>query len=166
MIRARCSKERVSSYPCPADPRGFTLIEVTIVLLVISIITALAVPRLIDALSYHRIEAAAQRVRRDLELARRIAQTRSASQSVQFDAANNLYDIPGLADFDRSGQSYRVRLDQSPTTATTSAVDFGGDGEVIFNGYGLPDTSGSVTIRVGGYQRVVVVEPDGCVVVQ
>lgn len=161
-----CRAARRPICPRHRRPDAFTLVEITIVLLIVGIITAVAAPRLFDALSYHRAESAALRIRRDLQLARRIARTQSSQQSVQFVTVSNSYTLPGVADFDRSGRTYTVQLGDSTTMATLDTANFGGDAEVIFDGYGLPDTSGAVTIQVGNYQRTVTVEPDGFVVVQ
>ncbi len=36
----------------------------------------------------------------------------------------------------------------------------GGDEEIIFDGYGVSDSSGSVVIDVGGYQKTVTLDAD------
>ncbi len=50
-----------------------------------------------------------------------------------------------------------TRLDQAPYHVRIIAADFGGDSSVQFNGYGMPDTGGSVTVESGGQQRTVTI---------
>ena len=39
-------------------------------------------------------------------------------------------------------------------------VDMGGDAQLTFDGYGLPDTGGFVIVQAGDYQYTVVVDPE------
>jgi len=68
-----------------------------------------------------------------------------------------LHDVP---DPDHPSTVYHVVVSAAPYHADLVAADFGGDGEVVFDGYGMPDSGGSVVVQVGDYQRVVVVEAD------
>lgn len=67
--------------------RGFSLIELVIVMLVMGIVAAFAVPR-IDLAGY-RANAAAQQVRGTLQTAQRTALTRQYDMIVSFDTPNN-----------------------------------------------------------------------------
>ena len=52
------------------NKRGFTLIELAVVMLMISIMFAAAVPSYVDSIILHRVESAAQRLKADIELAK------------------------------------------------------------------------------------------------
>jgi general secretion pathway protein H len=64
---------------------GFTLIELIIVLVILSVITALVAPRLIQSLSRINVEATARRVASALRLARSLAVTEKVPYLAMFD---------------------------------------------------------------------------------
>jgi prepilin-type N-terminal cleavage/methylation domain-containing protein len=139
---------------------GFTMVEVVIVVLIVSILVAAAAPRLADSLYYYRAEAAAERIRADLELARKHAVTSSANQQVAFSTAADHYTLVNVPDPDHASLQYEVRLSHAPYRASLSSVDFGGDEMVQFDGYGVPDSGGTVVIQAGAYQKTVTLDPD------
>ena len=47
--------------------RAFTIIELVIVVLIMSIFAAVAAPTFLDSLLFHRVESAARRVKADLD---------------------------------------------------------------------------------------------------
>jgi prepilin-type N-terminal cleavage/methylation domain-containing protein len=137
---------------------GFALVELVIVILIIGIMAAVAVPRFAESLSRYRVEAAAKRIELDLKLARRQAKISSASRSIQFDEIGHLYVLPGVLHLDHPGQDYRVKLAEAPYAAQIFSVDFGGDAEVIFDGYGLPDSGGTIVVKSGPYQKTITLD--------
>jgi prepilin-type N-terminal cleavage/methylation domain-containing protein len=67
----------------PRDVRSrfaFTMVELVIVVMIISIVTAVAAPTFFESLLYHRVESAAHRLKADIELARHTARLKSAVQ--------------------------------------------------------------------------------------
>ncbi len=142
----------------PGFRRGFTLVELTIVVFVIGIFAALAVPKFVGSLCFHRVRAAAERIKADLELARHQARMIGSSQTVVFDVAANSYTIPGLAPLEPGGAEYTVELRDSLYGVTIVSADFGGQTQVEYDGFGLPVFGGSVVIRCGSYQRSVLVD--------
>src|SRR3954463_11290584 len=101
-LRARLFKG-ATRQPCR---RAFTMIELVIVLLVMGILTAVASPKFVDSLLFHRVESAARRVKADLELARTQARLTSASQSIAF--ANSAYTLANMKNLDKPGAVYFV----------------------------------------------------------
>ena len=146
--------------PNPQTPRtGFTLVELIIVILIIGIMTAVTVGRFGKSLTYHRAESAAKRIQADLQLAREHAIASSSDQTVSFAVSSDDYIIaPGPEDLSRGAAGYRVRLSQPPYEALLVSADFGGDADVVFNGFGLPDGGGTVVVRAGDYQRTVTLD--------
>ena len=140
--------------------RGFSLIELVVVLIILGIWASIAVPRVANSLARYRMEAAATRIVRDLALARARAKSASVSQAVVFDLAAGSYQLVGIEDIDRSGEVYEVLLADYPYRATIVAAEFDGDTGIVFDGYGVPDSGGTVIIQGGGYQRVITLDPD------
>jgi type II secretion system protein H len=144
---------------------GFTLVELVTTLIVLGILTAAAVPSFVSSLMYHRVESAAVRLKRDLELARQMAISKSTSYSLEFTSAT-AYRIPNLDSLDRVGQAYQVDLAAPPHSAEVASVDFGGTTTVTFNGYGVPTSDGTVVLRAGSHVRQVDLDDQGRVVVR
>ena len=129
--------------------RGFTLVELVIVLFIFSILATAAAPTYRDALGRFRADATAKRIAADLEMARRQAKRSSADQTVEFYVAEDRYVFPNMADLDHPGQDYEVHVDDRAYGAILVSVDFNGASDVTFNMYGQPDNAGTVAIQSG-----------------
>ena len=126
----------------------------------IAVVAGIAVPRFSSAMARQRLDAAARRIVADLSLARRQARTSTTSQTVSFDVKTHSYRLVGMAHPNRAAAEYRVSLSEEPYQATLVSADFGGDAEIVFDGHGVPDTSGSVVIQVGSRQEQIDVDAD------
>ena len=149
--------------------RGFTLLEMVIVIAVIGVLAAVALPRYANAIANQHIEAASRRIVLDLALAQRRAKASSSSQSVLFAVDTNSYSLPNVADLDRANSTYAVDLSQPPDEATLHSADFDGSTEMIYDGYGMPldGVGGSVVIQVGSMLKTITVNGEtGAVSVQ
>jgi len=140
--------------------RAFSLLEVVLVLALIGIVAAIAVPRHASALARYRAESAARRIAADLEYARSLAESSSSHQIIVFDTAADTYTLVGRSDPDDPGQTYTVVLDESPYHATLAAAGFGGTAKVAFDGFGMPSAGGAVQIQVGPYAYTVSVDAE------
>ena len=120
---------------------GFSLLELVLVLAIMTTLSTVAVPRYAVSLARYRADAAAKRVKAELSLARRTAKITGASLTV---------DV----------SDYQEILSESPYRAVIVSADFDGDEDVVFDGYGIPDSGGTVTVRVGIIQRTVLVDAD------
>ncbi len=76
-----------------SNPEGFTLIEMIIVLVILSVITALVAPRLIQSLSRMNVETTARRVASALRLARSLAVTEKITYLATFDINADMLTI-------------------------------------------------------------------------
>lgn len=137
--------------------RGFTLLELVIVMTLLAIIGGIAMPRYTASLAHHRAEAAARRIAADLAYLRQQARFTSSSKTIAFDLATHQY----------SGSITTVSLGDDPYKAVILSVDFGGDAEIVFDGYGIPDSGGTVLIQAGHRQKTITLDGDsGRVTVQ
>jgi prepilin-type N-terminal cleavage/methylation domain-containing protein len=137
---------------------AFTLIELVLVLAIVTVLSAMAVPRYVGAQLRYRADAAAQRIVADLAMARSRANTTSASQAVIFTLASSQYQMPGVTDLKNQGSNYTVYLGAAPYQATLVSVDFGGTSQVTFDGYGVPNCGGTVVIKAGDVQRTILLD--------
>ena len=139
---------------------GFSLFELIVVMVIMAIIAAIATPRYGQAVARYRTEMTARKVAADLTFARKRARISSASQAVNFSVGNNEYQLPGVTDMRTSASDYSVALSSAPYQARIVSVDFDGDPGVIFDGYGVPDSGGTVVVAVGDYSKTIVLNAD------
>ncbi|GEM_PF-1235676 len=146
--------------------KGFSLTELTVVVLILGIIAAAAQPRYAAALAAFRVEAAAERLASDLRFA--AVRARVSSRPVIFrcfdDNANGFYrfdelSVPGRTEvhFDRLDPLtwYTVDLTLEPYS-----VSLGGTAVIEFDIYGKPDRAGLFTVSAGQSIRQVVLDAD------
>ena len=139
---------------------GFSLIEVLMVLSIIGVIAAMALPRWVRSMAHYQADAASRRLAADLAWAQSRARNTSSSQTVHVNVAGSTYQLVGTADPDHPANTYTVNLTQSPyrtTIASASATD--ANSNIVFDGYGAPATAGTIVVQSGDFQKTVTVNP-------
>jgi type II secretory pathway pseudopilin PulG len=136
------------------------MMELLIVLAVGAIVAGIVVPRYAEATARYRVNFAARRIAADLELASATARNASGPRTVTFEN-DGTYTIDATTDLDRASSTYRVRLAAEPYGATRVKASFGADGVVIFDGYGTPDSDGTVVVEVGSASKTVLLDSTG-----
>lgn len=128
--------------------------------MIIGVLAAIAAPRFSSSIALRQVDAAARRIVVDLALAQRRSRISNVDQTVQFDPTTQQYTLVGMPHPDHPAREYSVFLQEEPYSATLVSADFGGDEEIIFDVFGLPDSGGSVVIRVGSHVRTITVDAD------
>ena len=139
---------------------GFSLIELLVIMIMIAVVLGIAVPNFTAWVGRHKMNAAAQEVYFDLQLARASAIKNNNNVVVTFNGGNHTYSIHNDIDNDGNqdagenvknvGLKNQVQFGYNPGITdmdgnnVTSAIFFGGSSVVIFNARGESDRSGSL----------------------
>ena len=163
--------------PTAFSRKAITLIELVIVLMVMGIMAAVAVPRYIHAMHGFRVEAAAKRIAADLNLARQNAMTKGGAASgewVKFYVFTDRYQLLNDPDLDRPSSEYWVDLRETGypvdlvSVTITNTNSFPSD-TIKYDMYGcaktgwpplFPDArlaTGQIVIASGSEQRTVLI---------
>lgn len=135
--------------------RAFSLLELTLVIVIIGIVSAMVIPRFGNSITRHSADGAARRIAADLRLARRHAMMTSANQTFRTESTG--YVLVGMTHPDHPTQAYRVVLEQDCHGAAWVSVNAGGDADLVFNMYGVPDSAATFVIQVAGQTRTITV---------
>ena len=138
---------------------AFSLLELIIVITIIGVVTAIAMPRYAGAMTNYRAETAARRIVTDLARARAEARQHSISVTVTFNTTDHTcaVHVTGEPSPTKDQLTY---LADDPYNVKISSATFGGDAVIIFDGYGQPDSGGTITVVVGSTAKTVVLDAD------
>ena len=137
---------------------GFSLLELVLVLAIIGIATAIAVPRYMGSIQNYRLNASARRMVTDLEFARSQAKATSSSRTFQVVVVDDAYLIGEETQIDRASDTYRVDLKLAPYHTAIKSIDLGGDAELVFNGFGEPDSNGVIIINTLQGKKAILID--------
>lgn len=150
-------------YPLPATRKGFTFIELIIVIILIGIVTAAIGPRILHLQDSFKVEAAAEQIANHIRLAQSLAiaqhpTTGTKKFGVGFDTTGNLYSVydqdEAAVKNPLKGGSYSLWGIDFDTDEQLKGVDidstagFTGS-QITFNALGKPTEGGSITIIKG-----------------
>ena len=145
------------------------MLEVTLSMMVIGILAAVAIPAYSNSILTYRIDVAAKRIAQDISFARRTALQTNSNRTITFDATNKNYSISGLSSLDRTSAPYLVALSQSPyqvgIALTTSALPTASvpaptttqpaSVALTFNRFGMPDKIVLISVSSGSLQKII-----------
>jgi prepilin-type N-terminal cleavage/methylation domain-containing protein len=92
---------------------AFTIIELVVVLLILSVLAAVAAPTFYRSLVHHRLESAARRVKQDLEYLRDTSRAKSTTLACEFSGTSYTLDEPSIQHLDHAG-AYTIDLAATP----------------------------------------------------
>lgn len=148
---------------------GFTLMELMVVIAIIAILSAIAVPNMISWRTDYKLKGAYENIRADLRLAQGRALRARAAVSVVFSSSQ--YDIfvdngaggGTEGDYNRTGSEPRVRLRRLPAGVTIdlAATTIAGD-RTQFDARGRCLATGTVVVRdLSGQPKNISINPLG-----
>lgn len=147
---------------CTFDLRGYgyTLLEVVLALAIVAVIAAIASPRFAASVTGYRADLAARRIVADLALAQSSAKAASSARTVVFLVSTHKYQLLQVSPLDGGAGSYTVDLTDRPYEAKLVSASLGGDAQIIFNGWGIPDSGGNVVLTVGSRQKTITINAE------
>jgi len=171
-LRATDNESRVTSnyslatqHSLLATDRGFTLLELILVIGILSIFAALAIPTFTDAYADYKVESAANRIAADIRYARSYAIKIADTINVVFDTVNEKYEVR-----DSIGQIKHPFSKKNFQITMTNEFDLegidlyqvtipGGGQSLGFDSLGTTTFSGTATIKVryAGREKTVAV---------
>ena len=156
---------RNKKYSSMASERGFTLIEIIIVIVILSIAAMTAIP-LMSSASDIQIRSATNLIAADLEYAKSMAISRGQNYSVVFNAVANSYQIEDQSGSViqhpvKKGFDYVMNFsnDSRLGEVDVTNVNFNSTSTVEFDCLGSPDNGGTITLNANGNTATITVEP-------
>ena len=137
---------------------GFTIVEAVMVMVILAMLGMIAIPRYAAFTATQQLEGTARRITADLSLAQRQARRSSAGQTVNFDVDKSQYSLVGLKHPDHPNLPFEIGVGDEPYCARIVSASFGGDAQLVYDGFGTPDSGGTVVIAVGAYQKTITVD--------
>lgn len=136
----------------PARGRGFSLLELVLVIVVIATLSGIALPRMTASNDRARAEQAADRVERIIDEAREWARAHSSVAEVEV----RIHENEVRRKYDGTTQA-AVKISGNPYRANFISVSFGGDNKFTIDGWGRASSGGTVTIRSGNADSTITI---------
>ena len=124
---------------------GFTLTELSIVLLIFGILSAIAIPKYNAWQLNHRIQSAGCTLIANLKQASILARTTGKKVTVHFDPIHNSYTLPVNRD-EKADQFLTVNLNHPPFSVDLAS----GPSQLAFDPFGYATTHGRWVLQLPG----------------
>lgn len=128
-------------------------------LAVLAVLAGVAIPRFSRGISQQRMVAAVRKLDADLRCARQRAIQFGESCTIQFTSGSS-YRLRRGSSANLGSDLFTTDLSEEPYMVAAGSADFGGDALLTFDGYGVPDSGGSVTLTSGGVTATISIDAD------
>ena len=142
---------------------AISLLEVTIVMLVLGIMAAVTTPRFTSAVQSSQAHAAAIQVASHINYVRRVARSEGRTTTLRFEPSQGAYASTTVDFPDRAGERLDVDLKATYDSSLILSCDLDGATAMTFDLEGIPHVGaqwlqkGVVTITVGNSTQYVVI---------
>ena len=140
---------------------GFSALEVMVVVLVVGILAAIAVPNIVSASRSYTLLTAAQALEQQLNRCRQEAVRANQPVQIQITAHSSVIDTDHDGVFTDEGFAATISNDASVTmnspTDTNGKITFTSRGEMLIG------VNPSLTVSYSGHTRTVTIDPRGAV---
>ncbi len=141
--------------------KGISLFEITIVMLVLGILAAVAAPRFSGSFQSSKLVAAANRIAGDLDYVRRVALNEGKTTTFHCDATSDRYWSGEVSFPQFPGQLLNVNIKAVDHPTFELKADFDGQASLSFDFEGVPHVgstplqNGSITLTSGSRTLVI-----------
>ncbi len=140
------------------DPRGVSLLELLVVLVLIGILAAVAVPRFSGAAPTMSGLSAARRIIAEIEWVQAEAIRTQQSQYIWFRPLLNQIEFSGLKDPVHPSRDYVINVAREMSGVTLTSANFAGLKKLTFDAWGRPDAGGTVVLTLGEHTWTITVD--------
>jgi prepilin-type N-terminal cleavage/methylation domain-containing protein len=139
--------------------RGFTLIEMIMVIIIISVLSVIAIPRL-QSFGVFKLHSAVKRAVADIRYAQQLAISQHNTFRINFNTTSNSYEVRRVSDnqlavHPATRAAFLINLSTDPQLSGVRIVSpsFGGTAGVQYNWRGVPANTNNVTLAQEGSVR-------------
>ena len=134
--------------------KGFSLIELVIIIVLIGIFTTIALTRTNTGLTTIREQIAIDQITNDIDLARSMAFAKNEAITIKFDINQESYSVHSesgiITDFPNSSSDGVISLDNSYLRdLDIKAANFGNSSDLQFQPLGDPVSGGTIELNTG-----------------
>ncbi len=140
----------------PRNCQGYTLTELIVVLALLGLLTALAVPALSHLAAPQNLDLAARELAVNMRLARQKAITSGATQIIEFHLHSDTYRVKDTG----TNEAFKVKLPEGVSYGFINFPKTGGFPCLSFLKSGAPSRGGTVSFAgPGGLNKHVIITP-------
>ncbi len=135
--------------------RAFSLLEMTLVIVIVGVIATIAAPKFADSGSGRRLGAAQNVIERDINAIKLRAKATGKVHTIVFYPDDEMYVAFEGTDIKRDAIVFARELDTEPLNVELSRTNIGGDQNILVSAFGELEKSFAVRVFDDGIEREV-----------